>query len=525
VLVLGLGLLPGFHRHVTTDGISYLAVAEHYAAGSLTEAVNGYWSPLLSWLLAPVVAIGVPDLLAFKLLNLLIAIGVLWATRRLARGIGATESSVEVASWALALPLVAAAYAVMSPDLLAVLPVLLYLELLVGLGRTSWWRTGALLGAAAGLAYLAKLFALPFVAVHLPLALALLAWRRGAVPVLRAGGLAVLVGGLIIGAWGGALTAKYGQPTLGTAASANLEFMAPGSPGAAPLWIGLLPPPHPEATSAWEDLPRSLELAEQTAASADGDPAFADATDTPDGGLDPAGLLRRGIGQLGGLAGALLGWLPVVLLAAGLPLAIRAARASPSPRRGKRHAAARPTVLDDPWPAVVVALAAAVWAGGVLLTYPQTRYLWAALLPAATLAAVTLDVWRIARPRDSRRELAAALLVLGLLPWAANELSREWRASDGGHRTAELLAAEVDLENRRVASLTGWVRGVGTCHLAGCTYYGVPQSPPTPEGLREELDRYDIELVIAFGPPPDDLELGEPIGTIHDGRIAVYDVR
>ncbi len=38
---------------VMSDGISYLDIARNYAAGDWKMAVNAYWSPLLSWLMAP----------------------------------------------------------------------------------------------------------------------------------------------------------------------------------------------------------------------------------------------------------------------------------------------------------------------------------------------------------------------------------------------------------------------------------------------------------------------------------------
>src|SRR5262245_66056250 len=43
------------NRHlINPDGISYLDVASAYARGDFAEAVNAYWSPLYSWLLAAV---------------------------------------------------------------------------------------------------------------------------------------------------------------------------------------------------------------------------------------------------------------------------------------------------------------------------------------------------------------------------------------------------------------------------------------------------------------------------------------
>src|ERR1700730_1252528 len=54
-IVIVLGFLQAWsHRlQVAHDGVSYLDVADNYARGAWSAAINGYWSPLYSWLLAP----------------------------------------------------------------------------------------------------------------------------------------------------------------------------------------------------------------------------------------------------------------------------------------------------------------------------------------------------------------------------------------------------------------------------------------------------------------------------------------
>src|SRR5579862_2236641 len=51
---LGLGLLALWVRKydIYSDGISYLEIAAKYRAGDWNGAVNAYWSPLYSWVLA-----------------------------------------------------------------------------------------------------------------------------------------------------------------------------------------------------------------------------------------------------------------------------------------------------------------------------------------------------------------------------------------------------------------------------------------------------------------------------------------
>lgn len=51
-------------HQVHTQGIAYILLAKHYAAGNFDLAVSSYWSPLLSWLLALDLKAGWGDLAA-----------------------------------------------------------------------------------------------------------------------------------------------------------------------------------------------------------------------------------------------------------------------------------------------------------------------------------------------------------------------------------------------------------------------------------------------------------------------------
>jgi 4-amino-4-deoxy-L-arabinose transferase-like glycosyltransferase len=55
-IVVLLGLLQAWSHHllVDHDGVAYLDIAENYARGAWSSAINGFYSPLYSWLLATV---------------------------------------------------------------------------------------------------------------------------------------------------------------------------------------------------------------------------------------------------------------------------------------------------------------------------------------------------------------------------------------------------------------------------------------------------------------------------------------
>jgi hypothetical protein len=50
--------------------VAYISISKHIVAGNFYSAINAYWSPLISWLMAPFIGVGINGLLAYKMLNL-----------------------------------------------------------------------------------------------------------------------------------------------------------------------------------------------------------------------------------------------------------------------------------------------------------------------------------------------------------------------------------------------------------------------------------------------------------------------
>jgi hypothetical protein len=71
-------LLPLYQHQINPDAVSYIACAEAYASGNLQVAVNGYWSPLLCWMLVPFIKTGIEPLLAIKIINLVCSVPALF---------------------------------------------------------------------------------------------------------------------------------------------------------------------------------------------------------------------------------------------------------------------------------------------------------------------------------------------------------------------------------------------------------------------------------------------------------------
>ncbi len=118
---------------------------------------------------------------------------------------------------AVSLPVIAVRE--ITPDIPLAVCLLVYLAAVSGekLLRSEWLALAA--GAAGGVAYLAKAYALPFVLLHLPLTILLAGRREGSWRMsLRSVTIALAGCSLVAGPWIAILSWRYGTFTLSTAA-------------------------------------------------------------------------------------------------------------------------------------------------------------------------------------------------------------------------------------------------------------------------------------------------------------------
>lgn len=252
------------HRYqINPDGVGYISVAQKYAAGQFFDAVNAYWSPLYSWLLVPLLKMGIEPLLASKILGLLIGAATIIAMWRLARFTGIPRVAAMVIC-AAGIPLIVdAAYMVITPDLLIACAILFYIASFCNPRRPTHWTSALRLGLLMGLAYLAKAYALPFVVAHFGL-IRLIEIIKGGPPRYRwklmGASLVTLAAlALVVGAWSTALKHKFGYYMTGSSGRYNLILDAPDDPTLHEprphqvIFYGFLAPPNDTAISEWED--------------------------------------------------------------------------------------------------------------------------------------------------------------------------------------------------------------------------------------------------------------------------------
>ena len=209
-------------NQIDYDGMAYVGIARHIRQGEFHAAINAFRSPLLSWLIAAA-ALGSSDYLHIgKLINIgafLLSLALLYLlTERLWHS--RLVASLAVSLFVLGRGLSVSTVAMITPDFLFAGLTLIYFIFLLRCLRNDGLKDWFHLGIVHGLAFLAKAFALPWLALCTLVALVVSGkpWETRAARL----GAAALIPVLVAVGWATVLHSKYGVFTTGTQLKANL---------------------------------------------------------------------------------------------------------------------------------------------------------------------------------------------------------------------------------------------------------------------------------------------------------------
>jgi hypothetical protein len=204
------------------DSVSYAGIARHVRQGEFYASVNAFRSPLVSWLVAASSVVPTDYLHVGKLVSMgsfVLCLALLYVfTLRLWHS--KLVASLAVLLLTLGRGFTVAAVAAVSPDFLFASLVLVYFILLLQCVRTGRLKDWFLLGTIHGIAFLAKAFALPWLALCTATAVLLSGgpWRTKAARL----GLAASIPLIAAAGWAAVLHSKYGVYTTGSQFKTNL---------------------------------------------------------------------------------------------------------------------------------------------------------------------------------------------------------------------------------------------------------------------------------------------------------------
>lgn len=241
------------------DGVAYLSIAEHYAGGRWHDAINAYWSPLLSWMMAPFILFGLSAQTAFSVVNFFTGSFILlFGSWYLARVI--KNRAAAIIYFILALPVAIYLMTVnVTPDVLVVA------WMLSAVAIFSWalkqiiqtkslailFRVAAVLAIFGFLGYVTKIYLqVVFVLFIIFFACIYYFKTRNQKESLKKSSLFLLVTlicyGIFCLLWVLPISMKYDYFTFGSSYAFN-------NTQGWPQKRLILPPPHQNSISAWED--------------------------------------------------------------------------------------------------------------------------------------------------------------------------------------------------------------------------------------------------------------------------------
>ena len=240
---------------INPDGVAHLRLAEYYAEGNLHLAIVGLWSPLLSWLIAPLLRLGVDGQVAARGLLLLSGLGLTLASWLLFGRMGASGLYRRAATICIAVVSLSYSVFVLDPDLIAAALLAVYFWLSLDASVFEKPAAAFRMGLLVGIAYLTKAYALPFFALHfLGIAISYGRQKKPGAPrrAAVAYGLAIVGALVVCGPWIGTLSAKCGRLTFSTSGELNHSWTGPVVNQHHLHLRGLVRPPEGRLTE-WED--------------------------------------------------------------------------------------------------------------------------------------------------------------------------------------------------------------------------------------------------------------------------------
>lgn len=203
--------------NLNPDAIAYLQIARHIAEGKLDLAVNGYWGPLLSWIMAPLLAAGIDPLVTARSAMVVSAMVFLAGAMSLFRSVGLRRLPFLAISLLTASISLAWSVETITPDLLAGGLLLFACSRAFAAEWPESRSAQVASGIAWGVGYMAKAVVLPIaVAVTVLAGLAVARSVRARRQALRAAGVSLLLTAITAAPWIATLSLKYRKPTFST---------------------------------------------------------------------------------------------------------------------------------------------------------------------------------------------------------------------------------------------------------------------------------------------------------------------
>lgn len=258
--VLAIFSISYHHYHLGADGISYFSIASKYINGDWFNAINAYWSPLYSWLIAPILFFtgNDPFYAAYvtRIASFIFGFFTIIGMNRLCSSFKLNKL-VKRTVLITTIPMILF-YSIKydTPDVLVLCLLVYYFSFIFSENYADHKINGIICGFLGGVGFLSKTYIFPFFTVHFIL-FNLFYYLKG-MTINKKGVQQNFLLGMIVfltisGLWIGTLSLKYDKLTIGTATEYNYAITGPEYSAHPVYFMGLIKPPNDSATSTWEE--------------------------------------------------------------------------------------------------------------------------------------------------------------------------------------------------------------------------------------------------------------------------------
>jgi hypothetical protein len=250
------------YERLTADTTLYISIAEKYIRGDFGNAINGYWGPLLSWLLIPFLALGASHVFAVNALNLIFGWLTVIGVQKLARTLEIHDNLIRVILLPL-VPILLFISLIQPMDYLLLCVLIYYLNFVFSKEYPTRLSYAAFSGILGAFAYFSKPYGFPFFVSHFLLINAchyfMLPSKEHRKNVARNILVGFLFFSLLSGVWISLISAKYNHITFSNMGRGVFASLGPGSEhktlekGDPIFFEGFFEPPNDTAFVIYED--------------------------------------------------------------------------------------------------------------------------------------------------------------------------------------------------------------------------------------------------------------------------------
>jgi hypothetical protein len=262
-IILFIGTYHWYQFHFDIDGVGYMAVAKHITNKEWHNSINGIWSPLNCWIAGFAMNFIKNPIFVFKLINAICSVVVIMVVNSICSKLFANlypNRLLLKLGIILSLPVILLSFThhQLAGDLLQLVFVLLYFNLLISKDFFLSVNKNMLAGFVMALAYLAKAYNLPFfIIAHLSVYLLFFRvnqTKHKLVFLMQKMLPAYFIFLIAITPWVIALSLKYNHFTFSTVSTFNMHWVISKNIASSMQSANfLLPPPYPSSATMWED--------------------------------------------------------------------------------------------------------------------------------------------------------------------------------------------------------------------------------------------------------------------------------